>query len=168
MSDLLVLVAARGDAVADTLPDPLDPRAVWPRTADGTTEWAARLHDELDARPTATADANADVARIASWLKAQAVGRDTVVVIEPRLTEHAALWASGADQAGLPAVRLTDSIRAAGSPVAAATSPSTSTSTSTSGHWSASAPNTRLDRSRLWVLDRAEATARSVVRALQR
>lgn len=168
MSDLLVLVASSGDAVADSYADVADAAPVWPWLAGGATEWAARLHDEFARRQTPPVPD--DVARIASWLRVQAVGRDTVIVTERRIADFAGVWAAGAARADVPAVRLTRSVGSPGEPVVAAVvgpasdidAPLTSTGRDRSKR------NQVLDRARLWAVDRAEDAARLAVRALQR
>jgi hypothetical protein len=97
------------------------------------------------------------------------VGRDTVVVTEPRLADYAATWAAAAARASVPTVRLTSATGAPAEPVEAdpgLTAPIEATATHPSSE--ASALTTVLARSRLWVLDRAESAGRLAMRALQR
>jgi hypothetical protein len=167
MSDLLLLVASPGDRRADPAASANDAVA-WPWTSSGATAWAARLHDELDAVPTAPSED--DIARIASWLRTQAIGRDAVVVAEPRLTRYAAVWAGGAKQAGVRETRLADSADGTGEPVVvdAGAHPPAAEAPTAAGQPTALPRHIRVEQARLWVLDRAEETARVAVRALQR
>ena len=87
MSDLLLLVASPADRRADPADSP-NQAVVWPWTSSGATAWAAGLHDEFDAGPAAPS--GSDITRISSWLRTQTIGRDTVVVAEPRPTRYAA------------------------------------------------------------------------------
>jgi hypothetical protein len=163
MSDLLLLVAPPGDRRADPV-DPAPCAVVWPLTSSGATAWAARLHDELDARRSPPS--SDDVARITSWLRTQGIGRDTIVVNEPRLTGYASTWAAGATRADVPQTRLTHSADSAGElvepiEVEALVDEPAAEPTALPRHL-------RLEQMKLWVLDRAEDTARVAVRALQR
>jgi hypothetical protein len=156
MSDQLVLVFAPQPVSADL---PADGAAVWPRTADGATAWAERLHDRLVAEPQL--DDIGAVDRIASWLRVQAIGRSRIEVSEPRLDVFAPLWAAAAHAAGVADVRLAPTRADDGEPVAA--DPPRRPAVPVR-----SDPVGSAGRARLWALDRAEQTARVVVRALQR
>jgi hypothetical protein len=99
MSDLLLLVASpAGLPAAKADADP-----VWPSTPDGATLWAQHLHDELTAQPRLS---SAAVGEVASWLRTQAVGRQTIVVSEPRVAKFAGVWAAAAVAAGVGETRL--------------------------------------------------------------
>jgi hypothetical protein len=154
MSDQLRLVVAAEPVVADA-----DGAAVWPRTANGATAWAAQLHDQLVADHAS--DEAAVVARVASWLRVQAIGRPRIVVSDPRLNRFAPLWAAAAHAAGIADVRLAPVGSAEGVPVAVEPPPRPARPVRSNQVGSAG-------RARLWALDRAEQTARVVVRVVQR
>jgi hypothetical protein len=128
--------------------------------ADRLNRWANGLHDRLasQGRPTA-----ADRQQLTSWLRVQAVGRDTVTVSEPRVGTYAGLWAAAARAAGLPTrLRSADGTEQRPTPDEAAMEPAFP-----------SVPAPALDdrwqtRARVWLLDRAEAAGRIVIRAAQR
>lgn len=135
--------------------------AVWPWTPTGVTRWAAELLDRVERGELAAPDA--ELGRIASWLRVQAVGRDAIRIIEPRIARYAGTWAAAARQAGILDVVL---IGADGASSPVPTGPATAAPALTG----ASAP---MDlgwryQAAVWILDRAEALARSAIRAVQR
>jgi len=144
------------------VPDLLLVEAAWSGTdpaAARLNSWATELHDRLDSRgrPTAT-----DRQRLTSWLRVQAVGRDTVTITEPRTGRYAGLWAAAADAAGL-SIRLRTT--AGGDRRPAADDPAEDP---TDVPASAAVDDRWQTHVRGWLLDRAEGVARLVVRAAQR
>jgi hypothetical protein len=162
MSDLLLLVASpAGLPAAKADADP-----VWPSTPDGATLWAQHLHDELTAQPRLS---SAAVGEVASWLRTQAVGRQTIVVSEPRVAKFAGVWAAAAVAAGVGQTRLVspdtggeEVLVEAIEPMVGVEQPTAVVRPVPRGR------RARLDRARLWLVDRAEDTARLAVRAVQR
>jgi len=126
--------------------------------SDRLSRWASELHDQLESpgRPSA-----ADRRRLTSWLRVQAVGRDTVTVTEARMTTYAELWATAAQAAGLT-TRLISAGGESEPPVAAAVvaSDGTSALAEVDDRW-----RTRI---RIRLLDHAEAAGRAAVRTIQR
>ena len=153
MSDLLLAETPSGDG-SDTDP-------VWPQTTSRSATWAHDLHDELE-RGTLALTAEL-TGRIASWLRVQALGRQTVCVVEPRMATFAAAWNAAAAIAGLSPVRLR---RGDGSidvqpPVAAkAMAIEPVHAANVTAGWR--------HRTRLWLADRSEGAARTTIRAIQR
>jgi hypothetical protein len=144
----------------------------WPTLPSGVTAWAQLMGDRLSADPASRSadDTERAIDDIASWLRVQVVGRDTVVVVEPRLSTVRDTWTRGARRAGLSEVYLAlapndlgeivtiDESKDADLPPAAARA-------------AASAPSPsrrRSGRLRLWLADRTESVARRAVRSLQR
>jgi hypothetical protein len=127
-------------------------------TPDELSRWAASRHDELDSRGQVTA---ADRRRLASWLRVQAVGRPTVTITEARVEKYAGMWAAAAHSTGLD-IRL---ISAAG--VSHQPTPDRDTSDPT-GAAAIEVDDRWRTRSRVWLLDRAEAAGRVAIRAIQR
>ena len=140
---------------------------------DQLSRWATDLHDQLDAQGCVT---SADRRRLTSWLRVQAVGRATVTVTESRARTYAGVWAEAARSAGLT-VRLTsptgepldpgslqpsleESTDETGALVAPAGDLSRATTGGVDDRWRT--------RSRIWLLDRAEAAGRIAVRTIQR
>jgi hypothetical protein len=122
------------------------------------SRWAAELHDRLDSGSDPDPEASR---RLASWLRVQAVGRDTITVTEPRVAAYSALWASAANAVGI-STRL---INAAGescepTPAGQVAAGPAAMSGVLDDRW-----RTRLQT---WALDRAESAGRAVVRAIQR
>jgi hypothetical protein len=138
-----------------------DEDSVWPWTDTGATRWVADLHDEIER--SGREDLGHDRGRIASWLRVQAVGRDTIRISDPRLPAHAADWAAAAQQAGIAAVRVlhpdgSAAVVTAGRDDAHALAPSASPTIAVG----------TVHRVQNWLADRAEAGARIVIRAVQR
>jgi hypothetical protein len=167
MSDLLLLVASSGDSSEDSFHEQFDADRPWPRTSRGATEWAKRLHDGLAAqRPF---DATQAAERVGSWLRTQSVGRDTIVVTEPRVADFATLWAAGATLAGVGETRLASRAddRRGATRVEPAPAGQTAAASSRTTH-APSRRRMRIDQARLWAVDRVEDAARLAVRAFQR
>lgn len=167
MSGPLVLSVGAAGMGPDPVADGGDRALTWPQLATGETAWAVRLHDELDARATpATA---ADIARIASWLRVQAVGRDAVGVVEPRVAEYAMTWAAAAAAAGLSDTLLVRSAGERAEPVPIPT-PTPPRGEPVAPAWTAGVGSRSryAGRARLWLVDRAEGAMRYAVRTLQR
>lgn len=138
-----------------------DEDTVWPTTATGATCWAAELHDHLD--HSDDADCNGAVTHIASWLRVQAVGRETIRVTEPRLPRHAVSWAAAAFQLGITEVTL---LRSDGATSPVTPAPARAAMIGSPG--STPIGFGRRDQVTGWIVDRAEAAARMVIRAVQR
>ncbi len=151
----LLLAESPADSAGDEDP-------IWPETKSHAAAWACDLHDALDGdRPRNDADV---IARIASWLRVQVVGRDTVCVVEPRMSAYQYEWNAAAAAAGLSPVGL---LRADGSTTSLPPPPEPTSVPSdlrrpipVAGGWRA--------RWELWVADRGEALARAAIRAIQR
>ena len=152
---LLLVVPAGADASGGT-----DARRPEPTNPDGCTAWAVALHDELASRdgpPT-----RADLARVGSWLRVQAIGAPVIAVVEPRCETFAPLWAEAARGAGLEAALVRKgrggwrpvTVPDRGLPVAAEVQRQELPGR---GH-----------ATRVWLADRAEGVARRVVRLVQR
>jgi hypothetical protein len=134
-----------------------DPRIPTPQTGAGETEWAARLHDRLSAGGTA------DATGVASWLAVQAVGRTTVVVVERRAADHAALWRTAADLAGYRDAALVTTVDGR-----VVVQPVTQTWQPPAPQLSRHRPVAPLDTARLWATDRIEEVGRRALRVLSR
>jgi hypothetical protein len=150
MPGLLLIEAAREGT------DPL---------ANRRSSWASALHDELEKKRQVTP---ADRQRVSSWLRVQAVGRDTITVAEPRVGAHAGLWTAAAQAIGLATQLRTEAGQtrqpapdsaAMGSAIDG-TAEATATTIEVDTGWKA--------RARNWLLDRAEAAGRFAVRASER
>lgn len=150
------LVLAEAPSARSGEPDP-----IWPWTGSHASAWAIGLHDELE---RGQRDSDLDrPQQIASWLRVQAVGRDTVCVVEPRIATYRSHWNAAAAIAGLSPVRLR---HADGS---AELLPPAEPTTATAGGDRSVAVETGLrQRARLWLTDRGEAMARATIRAIQR
>jgi hypothetical protein len=152
---VLALVAA-DDGASDLLPDARRPHPV---TDGGWPEWVVALHDDLARRGT-TGTAT-DVARVASWLRVQAVGTTALAVVEPRCDRYAALWNAAASAAGMTVqVARRDGGRWVVEPVSGAAA-----ITAEAPRWQ---PPRRGHAVRTWLTDRAEGLARRAVRVVQR
>jgi hypothetical protein len=133
---------------------------IWP-AAQAAAAWAHDLHNDLE-RGQLRSGAEL-TSRIASWLRVQAVGRESVCVVEPRMSTFAGEWNAGAAAAGLAPVRLR---RADGStdvmPPCDATAMAIEpvTAESVTPGWQ--------HRVEVWIVDRGEDLARAAIRALQR
>lgn len=129
-------------------------------TGDVPSQWAAKLHDRLDAQTRATAG---DRDQLMSWLRVQAVGRDTITITEPRVGKYAGLWAAAARRVGL-ATRLTTATGASLN-----VTPDDAVDASDRAMPSAVGIDDRWrTRARSWLFDRAEAAGRIAVRTVQR
>jgi hypothetical protein len=143
----------------------------WPTLPSGVTAWAQVMGDRLsaDAASRSADDTERAIADIASWLRVQVVGRDTVVVVEPRLSTVCDIWTRGARRAGLRKVYLAlapndlgeivtiDEAEDADLPPAAARAAARAVRPLRG----------RTGRLRLWLADRTESVARRAVRSLQ-
>jgi hypothetical protein len=151
----LALVVA-DDGAVDVLPDARRPH---PATGQGWTGWAVALHDDLARRGVVGTEA--DVARVASWLRVQAVGCAALAVVEPRVDRYARLWTSAAAAAGMSVqVARRDGDRWMVEPV-----PDGPAIAAEPPRWQRPG---RGYAARTWLTDRAEGLARRMVRAVQR